>query len=315
MADLHSYSPEAVITSNLQELDARLSRITEQELAHLRELAREIAEDADFTPEFLASLSEHRFTDATTEGNCLSENLPAIQARRSCESVWRSVLLCREIRRYLSDKEQPSPDMLFGDPEEFFESAVNHIVYQQNSYADDAYLRFCTLLESPRATYAKSFEEVCTRVYNRECEYGILPIETSQEGRLNGFWNLIARYELKLAAICDVSTTNQNQTTRFALLRRAPIFLSSKQLANRFFECTVPLRSPRNAFDVLYAAETCGLTLSKLHSEDHFAADCPPASLRLVFRTNDGDLETFLLYLFLEQPGHSFIGFYPYLQH
>ena len=46
MEEFQTYSPEEIILSNLEELFYRGLHIGEQEIAHLRELAREIAAEA-----------------------------------------------------------------------------------------------------------------------------------------------------------------------------------------------------------------------------------------------------------------------------
>lgn len=311
MEELHSYSPEDIVLANLGELSMRLARISEQELAHLHELAQEITAGADFTPEFLASLTERRTLSAPLTDGCLLQNAAIVGAKQAMEQAWRSIFLCKEIYKRLSEKAPLTPDAFFNDTEELEEGAVNRIIYQRNSYADEAYLRFSNLLTMPRATYAKSFAAACESVYNRECEYCILPIESSADGQLTGFWRLITRYGLKLTAICDI--TAANQTTRFALLRATPTVLTTARRANRFFDCSITDAS-RNLTNVLYAAQCCGLALSKIHSEEHFSKDASPHTVHLTFCADDGELTSFLLYLFLEQPTHTLIGLYPYLE-
>lgn len=83
MAEIEAYSPEAIIQSNLAEGTARHRRICEQELAHLSELATEIAEGESLTSEFLASLSDHRLPPVE----------PTDGVRARIDRVWKSVCL------------------------------------------------------------------------------------------------------------------------------------------------------------------------------------------------------------------------------
>ena len=271
MATLHSYAPEDIVLSNLQELSTRASAHSEQVLAHLHELAREIAQGADVTPEFLAALEEHRLIPETTGVSCLSQNSTAVEAKHGLEHVWKSVFLCKELRRILGERAPLSPDLFFTESEDLSETAVNRIVYQKNSYTDKAYLRFAELLTMPRAAYAKSFDAACESVYQRECEYCILPLEASDAGQLTGFWRLISQYGLKIAAVCDLPTSNQNQITRFALLRTTPITLAPTLDCERRFACSLSNAPAQSATNLLYAAECCGLTLIQIHSEDRFS--------------------------------------------
>ena len=313
MSTLHSYAPEDIVLSNLRELSARASSRAEQTLAHLRELAREIAGEVDPTPELLASLPDHRLIRQRIGADCLPQNADAVNAKDEQEHAWNSIFLCKELERVLSERAPLTPDLFFPEFEELPEATVNRIVYQRSSYTDEAYLRFAGLLTLPRATYAKSFDAACESVYKRECEYCILPLETSDAGQLTGFWRLIARYGLKLAAVCDLPTSNQNQITRFALLRATPTVLTVKTKNDRYFACALQGASAQGISNLLYAAGCCGITPIQIHSEDVFSSDCESPTLRFVFRTNGGDLNTFLLYLLLEQPTHTPLGYYPYL--
>jgi hypothetical protein len=258
-------------------------------------------------------LEEHRLIRETIEASCLPQSNAAVDAKNAAEHAWKSIFLCKEINRILSERSPLTPDVFFAESEELPETATNRIVYQRSSYTDEAYLRFSGLLTLPRATYAKSFEAACESVYNHECEYCILPLESSDAGQLTGFGRLISRYGLKIAAVCDLPTSNQNQITRFALLRATPIAFAVTADTDRYFECLLQVTSTHGAANLLYAAQCCNLTLIQIHSEDHFSSDREHPTLRFVFRTNDGDLTTLLLYLLLEEPTHTPIGYYPYL--
>lgn len=310
MAELQPYSPEAIITANLHELNTRQGLIAEQELAHLYELASEIADGADLTPDFLASLPDHRLPQTDSAAG-LPQNADFGQMRQRLERVWRTVCLCRAIESRLSAQNFLSPELFFADTEELPESVGGRIAYQRSAYADSAYLRFSNLLETPRATYAKSFDAACESVCRRECEYCILPIENSQEGHLTGFWRLINRYGLKIAATCDVATTDQKQITRFALLRATPISLFSKE-TERFFGFSAAFEHAKAPADLLYAAECCHLPLAYVISDSRPLTGQAPAS-RFLFRVNQGDLIAFLLYLHMEIPNFTPVGFYPHL--
>ena len=60
MEEFLAYSPEDVIAANLGECNVRLDMICEQEAAHLRELAAELASDGTLGPDFFSSLRDHR---------------------------------------------------------------------------------------------------------------------------------------------------------------------------------------------------------------------------------------------------------------
>lgn len=300
MAEREFYSPEAIIQSNLAEGTVRHGQICEQELAHLEELATEIAQGESLTAEFLASLPEHR--------------LPPVSAtdppRERIDRVWKCVRLSAAIWKRL-EIPSPSPEFFFSESDEPSDDAADRIAYRKNSYADRAYLQFAPLLPTPRVAYADTFDGVCERVWSGECEYCILPLENSEEGRLSGFWRLIERYRLKIAATCDVPSADHGQTTRFALLRLAPLRLADWMQSGYLFECAIPEHA-LPAVDVLYAADCCGLCVSRVDAGFlPTAADTPMT--HLVLHAREDRITTFLLYLATEAPDYTFIGYYPHI--
>lgn len=310
MEEFHSYSPEDVIAANLLELDRRAESLSEQSLAHLYELAEAIVTGKGQDSEFIASLPDHRPLRAPANTEILLQNAASVRCLQALADTWKRVVLCQRINLLAQSRQKLSIESFFPDIEHLQDSARDRIVYQRNSYADTAYLRFASLLSSPRAIYSHNFETVCEEVYNQNCEYGILPLENSTEGPLTGFARLIARYELKIAATCDVPTADDSRVTRFALLRRNPIPWKSATDKNVFFAFSLLEGEPDSA-DILYAARCCGLTLHRMGA--HAIGKNDDIVTHYVFRTENSDLLSFLLYLGMEAPHYELQGLYPQL--
>ena len=68
--------------------------------------------------------------------------------------------------------------------------------YFRNSYSDAAFRRFAREFREPTVCYFDSFPAVCEELYAERCDYAILPVESSSDGRLAGIERLTARYEL-----------------------------------------------------------------------------------------------------------------------
>ena len=306
------YSPEDVIAANLRETALQIGALTEQEIAHLSELAIEIVSGDVDSPELIASLPDHRPPHFPLPS--LPQNAEMIARLQRQTAIWKSVMLCTELRRLLSDEHALSPDRFFSEQEELDETAKNRVVYQRNSYADNAFLRFAKHLDTPlRALYAGGFTGVCEEVYNGSCEYAILPIENSAEGPLNSFTRLIDRYGLKIAATCDVPTADGSRITRFALLRRTLSLLQPSFQNDLFFEFIAPLQGEPSIIDVLAAAHCCGLQLSRLDTRAPSEENSHLPAERVVLHTNRGDLYAYLLYLAMELPQYTPVGIYPHL--
>lgn len=306
MEEFQIYSPEEIILSNLEELFHRGLHIGEQEQAHLRELAREIAAEVDDNQTLLTSLPDHRLPDPTEQADQKTSCPTFKNALAHQLSTRQKALLCIELSQQI-----PAPNTflqdLFPQGEELREFSQNRISYQKNSYTELAFQRFSKILsDGVRASYAQSFPSVCEDVFNGVCEYCILPIENSSEGRLISFAHLIAQYDLKISATCDVKV-GEDKTTRFALLRRHAAPLRDTEKFPHLFEFSCSLSQEQDTEDLLAAARLCGLTLQ-------YAALRPMEHRRdfhATFQADDGNLVAYLLYLAMELPTANLIGHYP----
>lgn len=312
MRSFETYSPEGVIAENLQELTERADLLGEQEIAHLRELAIEIAQGDDLS-DLLSSLPYYRITPTAPLTNILTNNREQLSRSRMLLESRQCMLLCGALYEELCNREPLLP-ALFPDAEEVAPHAVGRIVYQRNSYTDDAYLAFATLVPDARAAYAHSFHAACEDVFNGHCEYCILPIENAVEGELISFAKLIAQFDLKIAATCDIAGADASRKTRFALLRRNMLpILTPDTEKNGFFRLSIPSQSAALMAEVLSAANFFGLTFL-------FANTLPidkegaMAYFNLTFDIRGGDLYPFLLYLTTVVPQYIPIGIYSQIQ-
>lgn len=309
MRNFETYSPEGVIAENLQELNERADVLGEQEIAHLYELATEIAQSDDLS-DLLSSLPYHRISPIAPASRIPNGNTELLSRSRGLLEARQCMILCQALYEKLRDRESLL-SVLFPDADEIAPHASGRIVYQRSSYTDNAYLEFARLLPDARAAYAHSFVAACEEVFNGHCEYCILPIENAVEGELIGFAKLIAQYGLKIAATCDITGADASRRTRFALLRRNILpFLFSDALTNGHFHCSLPEELAPSIADVLSAANFYGL---------HFlSANTLPKnegySFNLTFDICDGRLYSFLLYLATVAPQYTPIGIYSHIK-
>ena len=310
--DFATYSPENVIAENLQELTRRADLLGELEIAHLRELAIEIAQSDDLA-DLLSSLHDYRISPSAPCENILTNNAELLLRSRKMLEVRQCMIFCKALYEELRDREQLL-HALFPDTEEIASNAAGRIVYQRSSYADDAYLAFASLVPDARAAYAHSFHAACEEVFNGHCEYCILPIENAVEGELIGFAKLIAQFDLKVAASCDIVGADASRKTRFALLRRnvLPLFAPDTE-KNGFFRFSLPSQSASLVADVLSAANFFGLAFLSANTLP-IDKEGVMACFNLTFHIRGGDLYPFLLYLATVAPQYTPIGIYSQIQ-
>ncbi len=305
------YSPEDIIDANLREIAERAGAVWEQDMAHLGEFAAELARGALPDADLVQTLCEHKprsqFSSTAPQG-IFSET------RAKLLDTSRHVYVCKELNRILQADAPFPPEAFFEEVEQLGEDARGRIVYQRNRYADDAYLQFSELIAEPRVSYSHSFSGVCEDVYNGLCEYGILPLESSSEGQLTGFSRLIDKYDLKIAATCDIRATDGIRYTRFALLCRTPLPLhDAKDGEDRFFEFSHPLDAEPSAASILSAAALCGLSLYRLDCRAGIEESENNRAVHYVFRAGGKGLSAFLLYLAMAAPRYRPTGIYIHL--
>ncbi len=304
MREFEVYSPEDIIAANLAETASRQSLLYEQEYAHLRELAVEMTSGEKDLHEWIASLPDHRLPPAEGVGmaGCIQKK----------ERTRRCVILTYEIAKLCEKAHTLSPAVFFPDAEPIPSTAQGHVIYQRNSYTDEAFLRFSTLLGRPTASYTHSYPASCEAVLHREAEYCILPIESSSEGHLVGFARLLEQYDLKIAATCDILGNAGARSTRFALVRRNLLPIITHAGSESMLDLRLDGILPEEIGELLMAAELCGLRPHRMNTLPD-PINIGRIQLYLSFFTDHAHMEAFLFYLAMEAPPLAYIGLYPHI--
>ena len=142
-----------------------------------------------------------------------------IQRFSSEISATDQIIFLSEIcRSSLSEKVK---EMLFiGSTEPTSAGAHSKISYLKNRYNDLAFDYFSHSVPNAKPDFASSFTECCENVFDGRCEYCILPIMNSNDGRLMSFYSLLDRYELKICETVDIDAENSSSTMKIALIGR-----------------------------------------------------------------------------------------------
>ncbi len=319
MGLLYSNIPELegsnteIVLSNLAELEAELEALIEKRLAHLCELSDAMlgdGEDIDIVKSIILSVRSEGNADS---GNVIDENRPAADAIFGKLSLLERLILFKEVFGRYNDK-IVLPLLYRESHAEVSSAASERIAYLKNSYNDAAYMQFSTLLSSPRAAYFGSITDVCDSVYRGECEYCILPIETSADGKLLSFYELILKYGFKINAVFDLYSDGGKEYTRYALLGRLFVLRDTSlrsKARNRYFEFVIPENDGMSTEDLLTAASFCSLKLRRIDTLNlrgdkgtRSTYFCP------VLRADGSDLKTFLAFLAVDCPDFVPVGLY-----
>lgn len=288
MEELRAYTPEEIILSNLSELTERFGACREQQQAHLRELADEIAPGMRDGAAFLASLAD---VGAELDRTVEPDRAHTAKAQLACE-----------LFRLLPNDGSIWQDWFFPPAEEISAAAHNRIAYQRSGYTDIAFERFSAVLRDARATYPHTLRAVCDEVAMGSCEYCILPLESSGEGRLHAFVSLMDAYNLKIAASCPVPV-GDGRVTNYGLLRRSLAILRPNEKLPRLLEIRGET-AEGTPEGVLCGARVCGLSPIRAEwANGRLTADFAPG----------GNTGAFLLFLALAYPRIEITGFFRHL--
>ncbi len=310
MEEFRSYLPDAVIHANLGEMAERLTKVAEQEHAHIAELAAEMLAEGRQPSDLLASLPDRRLPEPEPSTEILEENISTVLQMQRLHALWQKLLLCSELRSGLGFGKHDIPEFFFSETETLDNSAKGRVIYQRSNYADTAFRQFFKGLDSVHALYTHSFSVVCEEVMRGNCEYCILPLENSFEGTMHSFFRMIDSYALKIVASCDIPTEDGKKTTRFALLRRNLLPFFQPINTDTLFECVIPMTDTPSVAELVLAAECFGLKLCRIDSGLHSIDESSVYAIHPVFSIEQGDLCAYLIYLAMQAPSFEMIGLY-----
>lgn len=277
--------------NNLRELSKRANIVDEQRNIVIRELVASILNRTESDTlelayrEFLANLSSVTVADKHTFSEACAELMP---------------------------RERILSALPFGDSEQFTTAGAHgKIAYVRNRYNDEAFSRFSATIPHAKHLYLSDFESCCEAVSADECEFTILPLENTTDGKMFGFYSLLDRFELKIDSVSTLESEDSSRSIRYALVGkrfRSAILDSAEQ--KRIFELSITY-SPRPQLLELY------LAASRWKLKEHRSS-----SLSLPYNDNmvrfyhsfiideRSELLPFLIFLTLEYPQYSPIGVY-----
>ncbi len=287
-----------IIDENLKENDVLISEALEKRAAHISDRAELII---GLSREEARKAYEKKFALKDRQTACLSEN------KKYVSSVHKQVCLYDKLNCVDIFYPDTETDIFDSDTETVFE--VDTVSYLKNSLADVAYNNFSKLLKDPRVAYGETFLDVCEDVYYSRTPYCILPLESSEDGRMAGFGNMIRKYGLKIVLTCNVESAN-GKTTRFALLKRelAKIECKSGISEGDYLEIGFNFGENLRLQEVLQAANYFGFFLNKVDSLPIYYS-VKEYYFDVIFK-GKGDLNKFLFWLELEIPRYEIIGVY-----
>jgi prephenate dehydratase len=299
----------SVNIQNLIALEDRQSLLFKSRMALVRELAYTICNGGEASSD---EIKEHYSSVFPSENQKRAYGGP--MEYFNAISIPEKIGICREISNLSTsrnDFKSSFVDSVIGAADPCKPEAVGKIAYVKNNFTDLAYLAFSKLLDTPRCAYLDSFDAICEDVHSGECEFCILPIETSADGKLLSFYSMIDRYEFKIISTYSVEHSDGSKFTRFALLGRSIKQINSISSPGTKLELRIPESSNKEAsvYKILCAADACNMRLCRIDSIPLPYNDSK-LSYYAVFDMDGADTDAFITYIAIEHPQCYALGIY-----
>lgn len=186
------------------------------------------------------------------------------------------------------------------------------IALVRNRLNEAAYRIFSEAIVAAKASYLPSFADTCEDVFDNRCEFGILPVENTSDGKLFGFYSMLDRYELKICAVCRLEPEDSEGSVRYALVGKTlPSRIPKFAEWNFEGEIVAELEQfPKEIFEIAseFQAELIQINSLPVLYDDGLQ------KIYFTFRLSPSNAAAFHLYLTQEYARYSLIGFYPILQ-
>ncbi len=225
-------------------------------------------------------------------------------------------MLSRFFKYYLCDaiakkSEAPSLEdivrLVCGDPAEMPRKKEKNVAFLRSGQAMRAFECFAKPLGGVSAVYESNFVSACESVYSDHATYAIIPIFSTSDGRLNGFYRQIEKYDLSIIMTCDIDSDDGENTTTFALVYKDRLYVNAQ--GEPLYECKINLDDLNMLADLADAAAYFG---AELYSTEALpmAFSGRNNTFSLIFGLGHANLGGFFTYLALEYPQTATVGIY-----
>ncbi len=297
--ELEGTDTETVL-SNLRTLEKELGETFEKRMAHICELAQAIIKDGGDIDVVKSIILSIRSDGEIYPMSVLDDNEKELRMLFSGISVIERLLIFKTVF-----SEKFSDEIRSYSITPISEKALGRIAYVKNSFNDAAFEQFSNIVEDAKAAYYDTLSDVCESVISGYSQFCILPIETGKDGRLLSFYETITSSDLKINAEFDLKSLDGETYTRYALVG-ASIQTRKGKSGQRFLEISYTDTDNLSIKDIISAAEFCGLNVYSI--DTLFSGG--EKTVNIVFESNGAEIKTFLIYLSVDCPDHTVIGYY-----
>lgn len=208
---------------------------------------------------------------------------------------------------------QKIEELLSQGNEETPAGAHGKIAYTKNKFNDLAFEKFSRYVRNAKVISLPSFGDACEALNDGACEYAILPLGNTVDGKLFGIYTMLDRYGFKICNVCDVDT-DESRTVRYALVAKKayPPSRSSSAKGEYILEFSIISGDGTFLAQLCKGFEKCGAALISVDSRP-LPYDQQLKKYMFSLRLYTKDAELLQLWLTLCFESYSLIGFYPHV--
>lgn len=199
-------------------------------------------------------------------------------------------VLCTEFSTVFTGKVLYNED----DNEKAVRSELPKFVYFRNAYSDRAYSVFSSCYKKSSAVYCADFKDALEELYYERASFAILPVYSSSDGMLLSFHRQIYKYDLKIRAMTDVSSSD-GTFTRYAMLSKHLPALSPDE-NERYMYLSAVTQAPFTLGSFIFSLENLGVAVTDIST----ASDHPDSTDAVYVHLDMSHADKSALRLFLE---------------
>jgi len=285
------HSSNDIILKDISDLSERSGLISEQKSILIAMLSEQIPQ----SPSYTDILNLYLMFCRETDGLSLSDK----------------ICFCRAVRKTAGAAFADALSIIDADfsvPK----GSRGKTAFVKNLYNEAAYKLFSSAISQPTPISYSSFEDCCDAVASDVCEFVILPIENSIDGKMFSFYSLLDQYDLRIHSVCNREYANDAKSIHYTLAGKPNIkhdISYANSTSKEIFEFSLSVDTDTNNIDITLAAALCSARIHRISTLPLSYNDTLRFYYSLAFSVPE-QLKTFITYLCLEYPQYTPIGLY-----
>ncbi|MBE6645876.1 MAG: hypothetical protein E7612_11005 [Ruminococcaceae bacterium] len=312
------YVFDDITADNIRKITRMQSRIAEQRICEIFDLARDAAilasemlSDGYGIYEILSIISDgFSLPDFEADESSLKENLKRLSSYFKLICEYDKIVFTELFADMIAKM-----GILISEKDFLLTSSVAEtFTYVRNSLADEAYDVFSQAFSDPRVRYSSSLAEAAKAVSTAEVGFALLPLEEKGGARLASVAELLFKEDLKIYSVTPVFGFEGLADMKYALVSKHFCIHEVEEEDDRYLEIRLRADSSILLSELLSAASSFGASVYRVNTISFETDDGSSQYYSVVFRDEGKDFSLLLIYLTLFSGAYTPIGLYKNLE-